>query len=111
MRDKVKGAVIAGAVLAALAVGGATIAGAAPGTDDDKSDKPIAGIALHKAKAAALDHVGGGNVTETEAGDEEGAYEVEVTRAGGKQVDVHLDRGFNVLGQESDSESEKGDRN
>ena len=37
----------------------------------------------------------------TEVGDEEGAYEVEVTRADGSQVDVHLDRDFNVVGDQA----------
>jgi len=43
-------------------------------------------------------------VTGTEAGDEEGAYEVEVTRADGSQVDVHLDKGFNVINQAGDND-------
>ena len=43
-------------------------------------------------------------MTETEAGDEEGAYEVEVTRADGSQVDVHLDKGFNVINQAGDGD-------
>ena len=52
----------------------------------------------------------GGSVTETEAGDEEGAYEVEVTLANGSQIDVHLDAAFNVLGDEAESGSdESGD--
>jgi len=101
---KIKVGVIAAAAIAALALGGAAIAGAASG-EDDKTDKAITGQALDRAKAAALDHTGGGNVTETEAGDEEGAYEVEVTRADGSQVDVHLDKGFNVLSQVSDNDS------
>jgi hypothetical protein len=41
-------------------------------------------------------------VTGTEVGDEEGYYEVEVTRADGSQVDVHLDRGLNVLSAPAD---------
>ena len=45
-------------------------------------------------------------MTETEVGDEEGAYEVEVTRADGSQVDVHLDEDFTVLGSERDGESD-----
>ena len=53
-------------------------------------------------------HTGGGKVTETEAGDEEGAYEVEVTRADGSQVDVHLDKAFNVISQAGDGD-ERGD--
>jgi uncharacterized membrane protein YkoI len=104
MKDKLKGIAIALAAVAVLAVGGTAIAGAASGGDDDGSDKPITGQALDRAKAAALDATGGGKVTETEAGDEEGAYEVEVTRADGSQVDVHLDKSFHVLGKSSDSE-------
>ena len=100
---RIKVGVIAATAIAALALGGAAIAGAAGG-DDDKTDKPITGQALDRAKAAALDNTGGGNVTETEVGDEEGAYEVEVTRADGSQVDVHLDKGFNVLSQVSDND-------
>jgi hypothetical protein len=38
-------------------------------------------------------------------GDEESYYQVEVTRADGSQVDVQLDRGFNLVGQSSDQES------
>jgi len=72
--------VIAVVAIGALAIGGAAIAGAAGG-DDDATDKPISGSALSKASAAALEHTGGGTVTETEAGDEEGAYEIEVTRS------------------------------
>jgi uncharacterized membrane protein YkoI len=109
MRDKVKGAVIAGAVIAVLGVGAAAIAGATGGGDDDATDKPITGSALQRASDAALEHTGGGRVTETEAGDEEGAYEVEVTRADGSQVDVHLDRSFNVIGDEADSDDGSGD--
>lgn len=104
MKDKLKGALIAVAVLAALGVGGGAIAVATGGGDDDGSEKPITGTALERASDAALDHTGGGRVTGTEAGDEEGAYEVEVTRGDGSQVDVHLSRDFKVLGDEADSD-------
>ena len=109
MRDKLKGAAIAVAVLAALAVGGGAIAAATGG--DDENDTRITGRALDRASDAALEHTGGGRVTGTEAGDEEGAYEVEVTRPGGGQVDVHLSEDFKVLGDEADddgSEDETG---
>jgi len=96
MKDKVKGAVIAAVVLVALAIGGAAIAGAAGGGGDDGDGKAITGSALDRASKVALDHTGGGKVTGTEAGDEEGAYEVEVTRADGSQVDVHLDKSFQL---------------
>jgi uncharacterized membrane protein YkoI len=72
--------------------------------DDDDSDQPITGSALEKASAAALDYLGEGKVMETEVGDEEGYYEVEVKLGNGRQVDVHLDENFVVLGQKADSD-------
>jgi uncharacterized membrane protein YkoI len=110
MKDKLKGMLIAAAAVAVLAVGGAAVAGAGGGGDDDKGerDTPISGSALGKAKAAALDHTGGGTVSATEVGDEESYYEVEVTRSDGSQVDVQLDRGFNVVGDEADGSGEEG---
>src|SRR3712207_5833110 len=80
--------------------------GEAPGRDDDATEQPITGSPLEQASKAALTHVDGGKVTETEVGDEEGFYEVEVTRADGSQVDVHLDRGFDVLGTEGGGATE-----
>ena len=44
-------------------------------------------------------------VTETEEGDEESYYEVELTLDDGSQVDVQLDRDLNVVGQSADSEN------
>jgi hypothetical protein len=105
MKDKLKGIFIGISAVAVLAVGGVAIAGAAGGGDDDGSERAISGSALSKAKAAALEHTGGGSVSETEVGDEESYYEVEVTKDDGSQVDVQLDRGFNVVGGESDSDS------
>jgi uncharacterized membrane protein YkoI len=97
-------------VFLVLAVGAiATGIAVAAGGDDDET--PITGTALERASEAALAHTGGGRVTETEAGDEDGAYEVEVTLPDGGQVDVHLDASFNVLGDESDgneNENESG---
>ena len=49
-------------------------------------------------------------MTETEVGDEEGAYEVEVTRADGSQVDVHLDKDFNVLSSGATTTLRRGRR-
>ena len=100
-RNKV---LIVGASALALAAGGAGIAGAAGGGDD--SAPPIAGKALDQASAEALEATGGGTVTETETGDEESYYQVEVTAAGGSQTDVQLDRHFNVVGQSADGESQ-----
>jgi hypothetical protein len=78
------------------AVGGTAVATA------EESERPITGDALQRASAAALAHVGSGRVTETEVGDEESRYEVEVTLAGGRQVDVQLDDRFAVVGTEAD---------
>ena len=87
---------------------------AAQGDVDDVEDEaegadvPITGDALDRASAAALEYTGGGRVTGTEVGDEEGYYEIEITLDNGRQVDVHLDENFNVLGQEADGD-ESGD--
>jgi uncharacterized membrane protein YkoI len=107
MKDKLKGIVIAVAAIAALGVGGAAIAGAADG-DDDGGEQAITGTALDRASQAALQATGGGKVTETEVGDEESYYEVEVTRDDGSQVDVQLDRDFHVVGQAADHEDADG---
>ena len=109
MNDKLKGALITGTVIAAVAVGGVAIAGAAGGDDDDGGERPIAGNALDRASAAALDHTGAGRVTETETGDEESFYEVEVTRGDGSQIDVQLDRDFQVVGSEGDDDRGEDD--
>jgi hypothetical protein len=108
MRDKLRGAVITVAAIAALALGATAIAGATGG-DDETTQKPITGRALDRAKAVALDHTGGGKVTGTEVADEEGAYEIEVTRAGGGQVDVHLDKAFKVIDQSADGNRDGGE--
>lgn len=78
-------------------------------TDDDTSDKPITGSSLQKARDAALAEVGGGRVTETEAEGEDGksVYEVEVTRRDGSQVEVELDRRFEVVASESEDEADE----
>ncbi|MDQ3102712.1 MAG: PepSY domain-containing protein [Actinomycetota bacterium] len=93
-----------GATTLAVAAGGTGLAIAGSGNDDTgDSEAPITGSALDQAKAAALDHLGEGTVTETEVGDEESLYEVEVTLDDGSETDVQLDRGFNVVGSESDA--------
>ncbi|MGH9111085.1 MAG: hypothetical protein ACRDZN_02100 [Acidimicrobiales bacterium] len=105
MNRKTKLITGAGAV-AALAVGtGAGIA-AAGGGDDNEA--PITGDALDKASAAALEETGEGRVSETEVGDEESYYEVEVTLDDGSQVDVQLDERFQVVGSSGDDEEDEG---
>ena len=109
MTDKLKGAVIALAAVVALGAGGAAAAGAVggddeQGRDDSGTEQAITGAALDRASAAALDEIGeiGSRVTGTEVGDEEGYYEVEVTKPDGTQVDVHLNSDFSLAGTEGD---------
>ena len=94
------------AAVIAIAAAGATAAAAAGG-DDDAAERAITGGALDRAEAAALADTPG-KVTETEVGDEESYYEVEVTRDDGSQADVQLDRDFRVVGSEADGEDDNG---
>jgi hypothetical protein len=101
-----KKVVIVVALVLAVAAISAGIAIGAGGRDDET---PITGTALARASEAALAHTGGGRVTDTEAGDEEGAYEVEVTLDDGREIDVHLDADFDVIGDEADGVDEDED--
>ena len=98
--------VIAAAVAMLVALGGAGIA-YANGAD---SEEQLTGPEAQKAKSAAIAAVGGGTVTEVERDDGDdgygtsGVYEVEVTREDGSQLEVHLDGGHNVVGQQADED-------
>ena len=94
------------AVIVALGVTvvGVTAGGVALAAGLDDAETPITGTALTQASTAALASTHGGRVTETEVGDEDGYYEVEVTLADGSQVDVHLDESFNVISSHADIE-------
>ncbi len=92
---------VAGAVAALAAVGAGAGVGIAGGGDDDK---PLTGSAYERATAAALEHVGGGSVTEAEAGDDAAAYEVEIRRRDGRQVEIQLDDTFEVIDSQSDDD-------
>ena len=102
------------AVAAALAAAGVAVASAIGGDD---SETPVTGPNAEQAKAAALDMVGGGTVTEIELqdGDGAGVYEVEVLKDDGSQVEVQVGGGFQPLdtatdddgsGEDESSESE-----
>ena len=96
-------------VLLALALAMVVLAGAgvayASGSGEDTSEPQATGPGIEKAKSIALDYTNGGQVTGTEVGDEEGYYEVEIIREDdGSQVDVHLDRNYNVLSTPADHE-------
>lgn len=94
--------VAAGAALA-LAAGGIGIAYAVGGD----SEEQVTGPSAEKAKAAALDAVGGGTVLEVERqdGDGSGVYEVEVQREDGSQVEVHVSGDYDAVGREADDDS------
>jgi uncharacterized membrane protein YkoI len=84
------------------------------GADDNggaDSEERLTGPDAQKAESAAIAAVGGGTVTEVERDDGDdgygtggGAYEVEVTRDDGSQVEVHLDGHYDVVGQEADED-------
>jgi hypothetical protein len=95
------------AALAALAFGGAQIAGATGGSsssNNEGSDAAITGAAADQAKAAAVKAVGGGQATKVRAENEGSAiYEVEVDNAG-KTTEVTLGKTFNVIDQKADDQ-------
>lgn len=107
MRGRRTKMAIGAGVVAALALGGAAIAGAGGAFDDET---PLEGSELAKASAAALKATGGGSVNDTERDSEQGAtYEVEVTRPDGSTVDVRLDASYRVVAIDSDSEQPDDD--
>jgi hypothetical protein len=92
---------------AALALGGAAWAIAGGGEDDGPS---ATGPGADRARAAAVEHLGGGAVNAVERDDEDGAtWEVEVTKPDGETVDVRLDEGYRVVVVEGDSEEPDDD--
>ena len=101
---------VAGIAVVAIAAGGIGIAEAIGGD----SDEQVTGPSAEKAKAAALQQVGGGTVVgvEKQDGDGDGVYEVEVKRDDGSQVEVHVSGQFDAVGTAADddsgSESEQG---
>ena len=83
----------------AYATGSSDSSAQATGSSD--SSGQTTGSGMEQAKSVALDHVNG-RVTGSEFQDEEGYYEVEVTKDDGTQVDVHLDKNYNVLDTPAD---------
>jgi hypothetical protein len=103
VKRRTKAIVITGAVVAAT---GATV-GIASAVGGDDAEAPITGHSLERATAAALEHTGEGRVTETEVGDEDSYYEVEVTLPSGEQTDVQLNKDFTVVGSKTDHENDR----
>jgi uncharacterized membrane protein YkoI len=106
MQIKRRHLALGGAMAAAVAVAAAVAGGSALAGDGD--DQPLTGETYDRAVAAALAHTGGGEVTETEVGDDGAAYEVEVQLADGSQVEVNLDGNFVVTGSAPDDDSNDG---
>jgi hypothetical protein len=103
VRKRTKIGVLAAGVVALGAAGAAWASG--PGGDD----QALTGTTLERATEEALAHTGGGTVTETEVGDDGAAYGVEIQLADGRQVEVNLDGGFEVVGAEADDDSADDD--
>ncbi|NYG59120.1 putative membrane protein YkoI [Nocardioides daedukensis] len=87
------------AAIAVLGIGGAVWAGVA---DDDLGDAE-----RDKLSGVAVKAAGGGQVTEAE--EDDGFYEVEVTREDGTQVDVRLDKDRKVVSTETEGPDDDGD--
>lgn len=110
---------VTGVATAAGVVAGASATTAPPGVDGPAAppaigatamtaptddDTPLTGEAKDRAVAAAVAHVGGGEVTDTELGDGGAAYGVEVRKPDGTQVEVNLDQGYAVTHTEADDD-------
>jgi uncharacterized membrane protein YkoI len=106
MKRRTKAAIVTAAV---VVLGGAGATGVTLAASGDDAEAPITGAALERATAAALAHTGEGRVTDTEVGDEESRYEVEVTLDDGSQVDVQLDERFRVVSTEGDDDDAEDD--
>ncbi len=99
MNKRTKWMVGAGLAVAVV-VGGAGAVLATNAGDDAQ----LTGETRDKAVAAAQAHVGAGEVTDTEVGDDGAAYGVEIRLEDGSQVEVQLDESFTVTGTETDDE-------
>jgi hypothetical protein len=122
MLGKVKKAALGVAALSGAAVGGAAVAGAAtshsgttsttpapaagqpppglrnmpaPGTAaHEDAEKAVTGGSATKARAAAVKAVGGGTAGDVTTDYFGKGYEVTVTKADGRKVEIHLDNSF-----------------
>ncbi|HEV8625510.1 MAG TPA: hypothetical protein VG034_13710 [Acidimicrobiia bacterium] len=100
MKTPVKWVTAVGLAVAAVIAGGGAVM--ATSTDDDAQ---LTGEQRDKAVAAARAHVGEGEVTDTEVGDDGAAYGVEIRKPDGTQVEVNLDKDYRVTGTEADDDS------
>lgn len=102
MRKRTTAILIGAAFAGAAALPAIAQAGGNEKPDGHEVDVPITTPDLEKASAAALSYLGEGKVSGTEIEDEDSYYEVEVTLDNGNQVDVQLDKRFNIVGSEED---------
>jgi hypothetical protein len=107
MRTTTKKVLIGGAAAVVLA-GSAVGVSLASGAGDGDADVPLIGSSLDRATAAALAHTGGGEVIETEVGDDGAAYGVEIRLPDGSVVEVALDESFQVIDQATDDDGAMG---
>jgi hypothetical protein len=105
MRRRTVGLGAAGALTAAVAVGGVAVAAG------DDGDVSVTGRQADAATRAALQATHGGTANAVERDGEDGAtWEVEITEPDGDTVDVRLDEHYRVVVIEGDSDSPAGDR-
>jgi biotin carboxyl carrier protein len=111
--DRIQKVVLVAAGLAAFALGGAALAGAASKSKaktatttqpkhgsaaHEDTEKPVTGDAAAQAQAAAEKSVGSGSKAGDVVSDFGGnGYEVTVTKADGSKVEVHLGKSFKVI--------------
>jgi hypothetical protein len=124
MRQRMQKILLGVAAIAALALGGSALAGAAtsPGTSaattqstqgrqapprfngpahgtaaHENAEKAVTGDAAAKAQAAAVKSVGSGTAGEVTTDLRGDGFETAVTKADGTKVEVHLDSSLNVM--------------
>ena len=92
------------AAVAALGIGGVVWASTA--------NADLEGTERDRVSSAATEAVGGGKVIDAESSDDPGeAFEVEVRKADGTEVDVTLDKDLNVVRQDADDRDDRDDVN
>ncbi len=100
---------IAGVAVIALGAGGAGIAQAVGG---DSSDEQVTGPEADRAKQAAVEIVGSGRAVGAEREDDDGsAWEVEVVRGDGRNVEVELNRALERVAVDVDDDAGGEDKN
>ena len=107
MKNRARKLLMAVASLAALALGGATVASAVSngnGNAQRSDETALTGDTAAKVKDAALAKTGGGTVERVET-DAEGhaAYEAHVLKSDGTRVTVYVNKQFEAVGTDTRS--------